>query len=118
MVIDKYLLNEDNGDLVSGPNRVVDFVNCLFTNQDSYSNQIDLLEICSNENLKAGEYETLIYSVRKNLPEVLDVFKKVQDETEKLAPLSRLPTITLNGEVSVNAFNDLIEEVCDKYNVS
>ena len=57
LVVDKYTNTELPGDLISGSNRAINFVNCVFS-QDASSNVFKTLETCSSANLEPDEYRS------------------------------------------------------------
>ena len=116
LVVDAYLNKPKNGDPISGPNRVVNFVACLFANRTS----ISTLEGCANQKLEPDDYRTYIEYIRHNTQEVRIVFDQMRLRTLSFATngqLTRVPLVTVNNEVDYNAFDDLVQEACTKYTV-
>lgn len=113
LVVDKYITNA-KGDLVSGPDRAVNFVRCIA--QSTSGNELTTLEICSRNHLQADDYRTFITEIRMDTAEVKTVFERMRTQTESLAgvgsPLPRVPTVTVNGQINYEALNDLVQEAC------
>ena len=115
LVVDKYLTNP-KGDLVSGPNRVVNFVRCLA--QSSLGSELTKLEVCSRDFLQIDDYRTFIEFIRMNSEEVKTVFENMRTKTASLLgegnTLPRVPTVTVNGQMDYNALDDLVQEACNQ----
>lgn len=109
---------EVNGDLVSGPQRLVNFVACLAERAKSVPNAISLLEVCSDAHLEVDTFVDTYVSIKANEQIVIDAMKAMQAKTEKYGKLERLPTVVINGKTDWNGLNDLVGEVCSLIDVS
>ena len=117
LVVENYINTPKNGDPISGPRRAINFVSCLFQRANSISSS----EACSNLYLEADEYRNFIEFIRLDTEEVNAAFEKMRIKTQQVAAsgsLIRIPLVTVNGDIDYNAFNDLVQEVCAKYQVS
>lgn len=117
MVVDRYINNEHNGDLISGPNRVLNFLDCLIGKK--IGNEYDHLEECTNVKLN-NEYIEFLEEIKMNGEKMQKIFRDFSTRTKKImntANSENLPLITVNDndKINVNAFNDLVQEVCDKF---
>lgn len=118
-MVDTYIGKPKNGDPVSGENRAINFISCLFSS--NIGNTFTALETCSNQKLEADDYRTFIEYVKMDGPEIKTVFEAMRTKTAAVATggiLPRVPLVTLNGEVDYNAFDDLVQEACAQYTVS
>ncbi|KAH7646648.1 hypothetical protein HUG17_2186 [Dermatophagoides farinae] len=118
LVVDRYINNEHNGDLISGPNRVLNFLDCLIGKK--IGNEYDHLEECTNVKLN-NEYIEFLEEIKMNGEKMQKIFRDFSTRTKKImntANSENLPLITVNDndKINVNAFNDLVQEVCDKFN--
>jgi len=116
--VDAYVNQVKNGHPVSGSNRAVNFLRCVF--QSSIGNTFDALENCSNHNLDIDDYLTYLQYIKQDSQEVKTVFEKMRTKTQQVASngvLPRIPVVTLNGQVDYNAFDDLVQEACNQYGV-
>jgi len=119
LVVDTYIGKPKNGDPISGENRAVNFISCLFTS--TIANTFSALEACSNQKLEPDDYRTFLEYIRMDGDEVKTVFAAMKTKTEAVATdglLTRIPLVTLNGAVDYNAFDDLVQEACAQYKVS
>lgn len=111
-----YIDTPKNGDPISGPNRALNFITCLYQRPNS----IGAIEQCANLYLEPDDYRTYIEYIKLDSTEVKAAFGKMQQKTLAIAPsgLTRVPTVTVNGVVDYNAFDDLVQEACAQYSVS
>lgn len=113
--MDKYLTNP-KGDLVSGQNRVVNFVRCLA--QSTLGSELTKLEVCSRDSLQIDDYRTFIEYIRLDSTEVKTVFESMRTKTVNLIgdgnTLPRVPTVTVNDKLDYNALDDLVQEACSQ----
>ena len=116
--MDDYINNVKNGDPISGPNRALNFVSCVFQN----ANNLNSIETCSNLELEPDQYRTYIEYIRLNTVEVENVMQKMRYETlaviSNIGTLVRVPLVTVNGIADYNALDDLVQETCAQYQVS
>lgn len=120
LVVDKYMGTELSGDLISGANRAINFINCVFQQYD-YLNVFRTLESCSNQNLEPDDYHHFIGMMNTANEETKRVVKAMKDRTQAVKqsnPTFKLPYVMMNDKESVNALNDLLQEACSKYEVS
>ena len=121
MVVDSYLIKEPGGDLLSGHNRALNFATCLF--REKSGNQFDNLQRCSNQKLKPDVYAHLLKEISHNSDYTKEVMQKMESKTKQAledvgAEKGQFPLVTINGKVSYNGFDDLVQEVCTQYTVS
>lgn len=109
MVIERYLSEGVDGHLVSGPNRVLDFLDCL--TQSHQSNVFSKLEVCSNNNLEIDVYRDLFEKIRQNHEELTSALDNLSSKHGSLGSSSE-SFVQLNNETSLNAYNNLVGEVC------
>lgn len=116
VVIDKYMGTEMNGDIISGANRAINFVRCLY-HQDAPTNVYTTLQLCSDENLEPDEYVDIIAMMNTKPDQFKTIMNNLKMKTEN-AKITRIPYLTVNGKESASAFNDLIQESCNNYKVT
>ena len=116
MVVQKYMIDGHNGDLISGTNHVLNFLQCLIDKK--IGNEYDHLEECSNQKLN-GEYIQFLEEIKFNGEKIKKIFKDFSAQTEKIKNSNgdlRIPSITVNNDkINDNAFNDLVQEICLNY---
>lgn len=117
VIANKYL-SEVDGDLVSGPQRMVNFITCLAEKAKSVPNGISLLEICSDEHLEIDTFTSVYIAIKANEQNVIDAMKVMQKKTQDFGELERLPTVAINGKADWNGLNDLVGQVCSLIDVS
>ncbi|XP_027203059.2 uncharacterized protein LOC113796959 [Dermatophagoides pteronyssinus] len=117
LVVQKYINDGHNGDLISGTNHVLNFLQCLIDKK--IGNEYDHLEECSNQKLN-GEYIQFLEEIKFNGEKIKKIFKDFSAQTEKIKNNNgdlKIPSITVNNDkINDNAFNDLVQEICVNYN--
>ena len=119
--MDKYINKPLNGDAISGENRAVNFITCLFQNPDG--SIFSSLEKCTNQKLEYGDYMRVREAIKTDSDLLKKVFGDMRDQTKAIADanggvLPRVPTVTVNGQLDYNALDDLVQEACAQYTVS
>lgn len=125
MVINKYTSTKYS-DIISGPNRAINFADCLY-HQDTSQNVFQALLTCSRDNLEQEEYETIISYMKNPLDsgehDLKDVMQSMKDKTDAIknkngGKLPIIPFIQVAGQDSIDAANDIISVACKNYQVS
>ncbi len=115
IVVNEFLLNPPNGDEIDGPNRAINFIDCMFASNE-WQHIYKAGEQCSNIRLPIDEW---IYILRlAQSSESDELYLQMKSKTDLVGnPLSRIPFVTINGEPSIPTFNDFMQEVCARYTV-
>lgn len=116
LVINKYITNAKADSLISSSFKVYQFIKCMA--QSTSGNELTTLETCSTKVLENEDYATFMKAINSNLTEVVTLFESMREKTEKAIgagnQLPRMPIVTVNGNLSFNALNDLVAEACDQ----
>lgn len=112
MTISQYLIKETPGDPVSGANRALDFINCLYQQTAQTFDQIDS---CSMKMLKADQYRDYFEKIQLNGDEVAESMSLLKDKLANI-PTNQY-TVAIDGVLSSNASNDIVAEVCNQYKI-
>lgn len=115
IVVDEFLLNPPNGDEIDGPNRAINFIDCMFASNE-WQHIYKAGEMCSNIRLPPDDW---IHILRRAQSEESDeIYLQMKQKTEAVGtPLQRIPFVTINDEPSIPTFNDFMQEVCARYTV-
>jgi hypothetical protein len=121
VVIDDYWLHDDDGDQIDGSIRTTQFLSCVFTyfnwTQDIYATG----KYCADSYLPNDEWNDILLEVESPIGDAIyqTVQKKTQDFKDQLGStqLERIPWITLEGHHSLRIQNDLLQSVCELYQV-
>jgi hypothetical protein len=121
VVIDDYWLHDDDGDQIDGSIRTTQFLSCVFTHSNWTRDIYDAGKYCADNYLPNDEWNDILLEVESPVGDAIYqiVQKKTQDFKDKLnsTQLERIPWITLDGHHSLRIQNDLLQSVCELYQV-
>ncbi len=113
--MDEFLLNPPNGDEIDGPNRAINFINCMFASNE-WQHIYRAGEQCSNTQLPIDEWVSILRLAQSSDSD--ELYLRMKSKTDSVeTPLPRIPFVTINGEPSIPTFNDFMQEVCARYTV-
>ena len=111
----------DNGDQIDGSKRTTQFLSCVFTHPQWIDDYLAAGKYCSDNYLPNDEWNDILLEVNTTTGDQIYqiVQKKTQDLKDKLGStqLERIPWITLDGHHSLRIQNDLLQSVCELYQV-
>jgi hypothetical protein len=115
IVVNEFLLNPPNGDEIDGPNRAINFIDCMFRS-DEWQHIYNAGEQCSNIRLPPDDWIHILRLAQSSDSDSL--YLEMKSKTDSVGtPLPRIPFVTINGESSIPTFNDFMQEVCARYTV-
>ena len=121
VVIDDYWLHDDDGDQIDGTIRTTQFLSCVFTHPNWINDIYAAGKYCADNYLPNDEWEDILLEVESPIGDA--IYEIVQQKTQALkdslgsAQLPWIPWVTLNGHHSLRIQNDLLQSVCELYEV-
>jgi hypothetical protein len=123
VVIDNYWLHDGDGDgdQIDGSIRTTQFLSCVFTHSNWTQDIYAAGKYCADNFLPDDQWNDILLEVESPVGDAVYqiVQKKTQDLKDKLNStlLERIPWITLDGHHSLRIQNDLLQSVCELFQV-
>jgi hypothetical protein len=121
VVIDDYWLHDDDGDQIDGSIRTTQFLSCVFSHPNWIQDIYSAGKYCADNYLPNDEWNDILLEVESPIGDAIyqTVQNKTQDFKDQLGStqLERIPWITLGGHHSLRIQNDLLQSVCELYQV-
>ncbi len=123
IVIDLLWLHEsdDDGDQIDSSIRTTQFLSCVFNHPQWNDDYHEAGKYCADNYLPIDDWMEIIIEVNSTLGD--QIYKNVQNKTQNLkdrlgtTQLERIPWITLDGHHNLRIQNDLLQSVCEIYQV-
>ena len=120
LIIDRYNLNDDNGDFIDGTLRTMKFLGCAFNHPEWNSNVYSAYEFCTEDQLIFDDWFDILVTAKSEVGDA--IYKKVLDDTAQfkkdngLDSLNPVPWVTLdNQKHSKRAQDDLLQTICSQF---
>jgi len=120
-VIDDYWLHDDDGDQIDGSIRTTQFLSCVFTHPNWTQDIYDAGKYCAENYLPNDEWNDILLEVESPVGDA--IYQNVQNKTQHLkdnlntTQLEWIPWVTLDSHHSLKIQNDLLQSVCELYQV-
>ncbi len=119
-MIDDYWLHDD-GNQIDGSIRTTQFLSCVFTHPNWTQDIYDAGKYCAENYLPNDEWNDILLEVESAAGDA--IYQNVQNKTQHLkdnlnsTQLEWIPWITLDSHHSLKIQNDLLQSVCELYQV-
>jgi hypothetical protein len=114
-------LRDDDGDQIDGSIRTTQFLSCVFSHPQWNDDFYEAGKYCTDNYLPIDDWIEII--VELNTTYGNQIYQTVQNKTQDLkdklgsTQLQWIPWITLDGHHSLRIQNDLLQSVCELYQV-